>query len=542
MAEVEVLNPTIETEPIAPEAKCKSDLIAPLAEKLDEKQQIRLLSSTPAPMDEKVDIKIRLLINVSFRLLLLRPVLNQSITRRSAFRQLARELPQETDFNVNLNAAREAISHGVYPERIPSGSSGSYFVSDVNGRKLAVFKPANEEPFAENNPKWPKFFQRILSPCCFGRACLIPNNGYLSECAASIVDDNLKLNIVPKTRVVKLESPTFFYGHHCGRRVKQKPKEGSFQLFVHDYRSAAELLPEWNTSGISNVLNEQEMEEFTLLFHKMCVLDYVIRNTDRHMDNYLIKLLDCIEFQSPPWNEELSDHLLNLITPLFLHNLCQELSTLFRHGVNNRVLVARQLRVFRGQVWNLIESLREGESPSEMVKRVPILVKRKHGNMPPTSADWNEWYRFKPASCILIFFVLDCIFLILLGIGTAVAFLLLIPKQRRAHQEADDRESKLKKLRKQLDEQTEEIDECKKQTKQIKRKLQSNSPTKESKATKNVQSPVFHFTSYVSLARHADGSVSVQHEKPQTTSVAKQKDSNQSSSPKKEDVSFFRFA
>ncbi|KAI6172772.1 Phosphatidylinositol 4-kinase type 2 [Aphelenchoides besseyi] len=431
MAEVEVLNPTIETEPIAPEAKCKSDLIAPLAEKLDEKQQIRLLSSTPAPMDEKVDIKIRLLINAASSSTSFESIHNTAISISTARPRY--ELPQETDFNVNLNAAREAISHGVYPERIPSGSSGSYFVSDVNGRKLAVFKPANEEPFAENNPKWPKFFQRILSPCCFGRACLIPNNGYLSECAASIVDDNLKLNIVPKTRVVKLESPTFFYGHHCGRRVKQKPKEGSFQLFVHDYRSAAELLPEWNTSGISNVLNEQEMEEFTLLFHKMCVLDYVIRNTDRHMDNYLIKHVPGVELKlaaidnglafpvkhpetasrfrqfpfawaslawaKKPWNEELSDHLLNLITPLFLHNLCQELSTLFRHGVNNRVLVARQLRVFRGQVWNLIESLREGESPSEMVKRVPILVKRKHGNMPPTSADWNEWYRFKPASC-----------------------------------------------------------------------------------------------------------------------------------------------
>lgn len=56
-----------------------------------------------------------------------------------------------------------------------------------------MFKPKDEEPFASLNPKWPKFFQRILCFCCFGRACLIPNNGYLSETAASIVDDYLKV-------------------------------------------------------------------------------------------------------------------------------------------------------------------------------------------------------------------------------------------------------------------------------------------------------------------------------------------------------------
>ncbi|KAI6231733.1 hypothetical protein M3Y95_00412900 [Aphelenchoides besseyi] len=209
---------------------------------------------------------------------------------------------------------------------------------------------------------------------------------------------------------------------------------------------------------------------------------------------------------------------------------------------------------------------------------------------------------------ILIFFFLDCIFLVLLIAGTVVALVLLIPKERRARQQADDRELKLKKVRKQLDEQTEEIEECKKQTKQIKKKLQSNNevlfpqlskqlqmqtdelrqeidkhrariaaghrlsmqmttelrakikkaektiddsldmfppkkkPTKETTAAKHSQSPGFQFTSHVSLARHVDGSVSVEHEKPQTTTVAKQKHSNKSSSPKKEDVSFFQFS
>jgi phosphatidylinositol 4-kinase type 2 len=43
--------------------------------------------------------------------------------------------------------------------------------------------------------------------------------------------------------------------------------------------------------GVSNILNEAETEQFTVLFQKMCVLDYIIRNTDRHMDNWMIKFV-----------------------------------------------------------------------------------------------------------------------------------------------------------------------------------------------------------------------------------------------------------
>lgn len=52
---------------------------------------------------------------------------------------------------------------------------------------------------------------RICCPCCFGRSCLIPNQGYLSEAGASLVDQKLQLNIVPKTKVVRLAAPTFNY-------------------------------------------------------------------------------------------------------------------------------------------------------------------------------------------------------------------------------------------------------------------------------------------------------------------------------------------
>ena len=54
------------------------------------------------------------------------------------------------------------------------------------------------------NPKWTKWMHKIFCPFCFGRGCLVPNQGYLSEAGAWIVDRKLQLNIVPKTRVLLL--------------------------------------------------------------------------------------------------------------------------------------------------------------------------------------------------------------------------------------------------------------------------------------------------------------------------------------------------
>lgn len=66
---------------------------------------------------------------------------------------------------------------------------------------ISVFKPKDEEPYGQLNPKWTKWMHKICCPCCFGRSCLVPNQGYLSEAGASIVDQKLGLNIVPKTKV-----------------------------------------------------------------------------------------------------------------------------------------------------------------------------------------------------------------------------------------------------------------------------------------------------------------------------------------------------
>lgn len=66
---------------------------------------------------------------------------------------------------------------------------------------IGVFKPRTEEPYGQLNPKWTKYVHKVCCPCCFGRGCLLPNQGYLSEAGASLVDEKLHLGIVPKTKV-----------------------------------------------------------------------------------------------------------------------------------------------------------------------------------------------------------------------------------------------------------------------------------------------------------------------------------------------------
>eukprot|EP00099_Drosophila_melanogaster_P028015 NP_730945.1 Pi4KIIalpha, isoform B [Drosophila melanogaster] len=206
-------------------------------------------------------------------------------------------------FSEIVAKAEGAIENGVLPERIYQGSSGSYFVKDASHQCLAVFKPKDEEPYGRLNPKWTKWMHKLCCPCCFGRACLIPNQGYLSESGASLVDRKLNLNVVPKTRVVRLVAESFNYARIDRQKAKLKKrikehypsahfnrmslplKTGSFQLFVEGYKDA----DYWLRRFESEPLPPSVAKSFQLQFERLVVLDYIIRNTDRGNDNWLIK-------------------------------------------------------------------------------------------------------------------------------------------------------------------------------------------------------------------------------------------------------------
>lgn len=251
------------------------------------------------------------------------------------------------EFDDIVESVRVAIETGVQPKLIAQGSSGSYFARNPAGKVVGVFKPKDEEPYASKNPKWTKWIHRNLFPFAFGRACLIPNLSYVSEAAAYVLDCRLRTNLVPYTDVVALSSNAFFYDFWDRRAHYKKgrpfpEKQGSFQVFLKGFKDANIFLKEhpWpdqqntgaRSDGASNKRkgrgfrrwgedcrpragmsdDEDDLEDqatyserprarnvfwtealqqsFREQLEKLVILDYIMRNTDRGLDNWMIRI------------------------------------------------------------------------------------------------------------------------------------------------------------------------------------------------------------------------------------------------------------
>jgi len=347
-------------------------------------------------------------------------------------------------FKMVVESVKEGIRAGINPERISQGTSGSYFMKGIDGRTIGVFKPKEEEPYSQMNPKWSKWLHRTCCPCCFGRSCIMVGVGYVSEVAASVVDRFLSLDMVPRTEIVELAAPTFYYtllerwqAHNRRQSMKEmdgseqpysfyRGKFGSFQLFANDFRPAIEIfrelegLPEMPTSLIDAIHGE---------FERLVVLDYVIRNTDRGLDNLLMRIdwvaadgtfrtqpgftkmrpivkmaaIDnglAFPYKHPdnwrsypygwssmepyihrPFSEALRGHLLKLLENRETwDDLEDQLRMVFRIDVDFREKhFQRQMSVFRGQLRNLLEVLRRpgGGSPADLLQMEPMLIQEE---------------------------------------------------------------------------------------------------------------------------------------------------------------------
>lgn len=381
------------------------------------------------------------------------------------------QFPDDPSFTDLVWQAEIAIDHGIFPERISQGSSGSYFVKNQSGKTIAVFKPKDEEPYGRLNPKWTKWMHKLCCPCCFGRSCLVPNQGYLSEAAASLVDIKLSLNVVPKTRVVKLVSETFNYLRidRQKARVKQAimeqfpnvglrfnriglpPKVGSFQVFVDGYKDADYWLRRFEVEPLPPAV----AQKFQLQFERLVILDYIIRNTDRGNDNWLIKYdqpkiangntvsaqveeqtdttdwnivqlpeisiaaIDnglAFPYKHPdswraypyhwvwlpqakvPFSEATKDLVLPLLSHMnFVQELCDDLYTLYKQDKGfDKNLYERQMSVMRGQILNLTQALKDSKSPVQLVQMPAVVVEKSQSQH--TSRFLNFTQRFQDKS------------------------------------------------------------------------------------------------------------------------------------------------
>ncbi|KAF7715540.1 Phosphatidylinositol 3-/4-kinase family protein [Penicillium ucsense] len=273
------------------------------------------------------------------------------------------------EFEEIIESVRLAIEMDVHPRMIAQGSSGSYFARNPEGKVVGVFKPKDEEPYASRNPKWTKWLHRNLFPCFFGRACLIPNLSYVSEAAAYVLDARLRTNMVPYTDIVYLSSRSFFYDFWDRRKARKgkkilPPKAGSFQVFLKGYKDANIFLREhpwpdqtntgfraqdapkrkkrpWNEACRPSGAQSDDEDDYEAgeipgpnprdesrerRFHwtenlkqsfreeleKLVILDYIMRNTDRGLDNWMVKIDWGTEQVSivaePPKNNEPAPH------------------------------------------------------------------------------------------------------------------------------------------------------------------------------------------------------------------------------------------
>ncbi|CEF71520.1 Pi4KIIalpha [Strongyloides ratti] len=134
-------------------------------------------------------------------------------------------------------------------------------------------------------------------------------DGYLSEAGASYIDQKLGLNVVPPTKVTLFAAPTFNYSkierakartklritnrypqiERVFNRIGLPKKIGSLQVFVKGYEDAYIVLRKWESKEAD--FPELSKKHFLLQFQKLAMLDYIIRNTDRGNDNWLIKTI-----------------------------------------------------------------------------------------------------------------------------------------------------------------------------------------------------------------------------------------------------------
>ncbi|XP_006656057.1 phosphatidylinositol 4-kinase gamma 4-like [Oryza brachyantha] len=166
-----------------------------------------------------------------------------------------------------ISSAIAGLENGYLPVMSAEGSGGVYFMQNASGEKnIAVFKPIDEEPMAENNP-------RGLPVSTDGegmkRGTLV-GEGAFREVAAYILDHPIGDHESEKHDGFSGVPPTaLVQSLHRGKSFKI----GSLQMFIENNGSCEDMGP--GAFPVKEV-------------HKIAVLDLRLANADRHAGNILV--------------------------------------------------------------------------------------------------------------------------------------------------------------------------------------------------------------------------------------------------------------
>ncbi len=191
-----------------------------------------------------------------------------------------------------------------------------------------MFKPKDEEPYGRLNPKvsvsvrfpFPLLFTssaisdyEVAAPavsvdyplrtrmfnskpevsCGVRSSCSrLTSRSYVSEAAASLLDERLSLNIVPRTQLVSLSSPAFFYDwldRNAAKKGKPLPEKiGSMQYFLHGYTDASDFLRKhpWPGRAISDTFDDDSHRKGGLQKKFLAAMKVVCGSTGAEDDGY----------------------------------------------------------------------------------------------------------------------------------------------------------------------------------------------------------------------------------------------------------------
>ena len=98
-------------------------------------------------------------------------------------------------------AAEHGLAAGLRPQLADEGLGGTYFLREPSAaqKKVAVFKPADEEAFAPANPRGPEYVAPLGSPGM--RPGTFSGEANLREVAAHILDFRGLAGVPPTARV-----------------------------------------------------------------------------------------------------------------------------------------------------------------------------------------------------------------------------------------------------------------------------------------------------------------------------------------------------
>lgn len=190
-----------------------------------------------------------------------------------------------------VQQVRRGFALGIKPDLVLDGSGGTYFLNDARKVKVAVFKPADEEPYAENNPRG---YVRQGDSSLSLREGINPGELCLREVAAYLLDHG-GFSGVPMTTLAEARHPAFnlngarlsvaqggaSLGSHSLRAGSSKvaadyKKVGAFQEYVRAECTMDDLSP--------SMISTDEV-------HKIAILDIRLMNADRNAANLLCRRL-----------------------------------------------------------------------------------------------------------------------------------------------------------------------------------------------------------------------------------------------------------